>query len=119
MQPAMSASRKNSELTTLRSLVTITMAVAVLYFARDLLIPFALALLLSFLLTPPVSWLEKLHLGRIPSVVLVLGLAFSASGAIVWLGMTQLADIATKAPEYQQNLHRKIGAMRSPAGSAL
>jgi predicted PurR-regulated permease PerM len=96
-----------------------TLAVGVLYFARDLLIPLALALLLSFLLTPPVSWLEKLRLGRIASVVLVLVLAFSIAGAIVWLGMTQLADIVKMAPQYQDNLHRKIQAMRSPAGSAL
>jgi predicted PurR-regulated permease PerM len=58
-------------------------------------------------------------LGRIPSILLVLALAFSIAGAIVWLGMTELADIVTRAPQYQENLHRKVDAMRSPAGSAL
>ena len=62
MSAAISRSKKTSELTSLKSLVTMAMAVAILYFARDLLIPFALALLLSFLLTPPVGKLEKLHL---------------------------------------------------------
>jgi predicted PurR-regulated permease PerM len=94
-------------------------AVAALYLGREVLVPFALALLLSFLLTPPVGWLEKLRLGRIPSALLIVGLALSISGAIGWFGMTQLAEIVTKIPQYQENLHRKIEAMRSPAGSAL
>jgi predicted PurR-regulated permease PerM len=119
MQPSGTRSKKGSELSNLKPLITMTIAVAALYLGREVLIPFALALLLSFLLAPPVSWLEKLRLGRIPSVLLVLALAFSISGVIGWLGMTQLAEIVTKVPQYQDNLHRKIEAMRSPAGPAL
>ena len=39
-------------------------AVAALYFARDILIPFAFALTLTFLLTPVVALLQRLHIGR-------------------------------------------------------
>lgn len=100
-------------------MITIALVIAVLYFAKNLLVPFALALLLSFLLAPPVTVLEKLHLGRIPSTLLVLALAFGICGYGVWLGMTELGDIAAKMPQYQYNLHRKIEAMNSMAGSAL
>lgn len=100
-------------------MITIALVIAVLYFAENLLVPFALALLLSFLLAPPVTMLEKLHLGRIPSTLLVLALAFGTCGYGFWLGMTELGDIAAKMPQYQYNLHRKIEAMNSMAGSAL
>ncbi len=119
MQPSAVRSKKTSELSSLRPLITMTMAVAALYLGRELLVPLALALLLSFLLTPPVHWVEKLRLGRIFSVLLVLALAVSIFIAIAWLGVTQLGEIIVKIPQYQNNLHKKIEAMRSPAGSAL
>ncbi|MFL6447098.1 MAG: AI-2E family transporter [Bryobacteraceae bacterium] len=95
-------------------LVTISVAVSALYLGRDVLIPFALALLFSFLLTPPVTWLEKLHLGRIPSVLVVFLAAFSAFGAVSWLGLTQLAEIVGNLPVYQTNINRKLIALQKP-----
>ena len=68
-------------------LITFAVAVTALYLGRDVLIPFALALLFSFLLTPPVTWLQRLHLGRIPSVLIVFLAAFSTFGAVAWLGL--------------------------------
>ncbi len=40
-------------------------AVAALYFARAILVPFAFALILTFLMTPVVALLERLRLGRL------------------------------------------------------
>jgi predicted PurR-regulated permease PerM len=93
--------------------------IAGLYYGRPVLIPFALALLFSFLLTPLVTWLERANLGRSVSVGLVLVVASAALSALLWLGLTQLADIVSMYPSYQENIHRKIDAMRNPAGSAL
>jgi predicted PurR-regulated permease PerM len=45
--------------------------------------------------------------------------AFSLLGGTLWLGAVQLADIVEMVPSYQANIHRKIEAMRNPAGSAL
>jgi predicted PurR-regulated permease PerM len=100
-------------------LVVTAILIAALYYGRPVLIPFALALLLSFLLTPPVSWLERLKLGRPLSVVLVLVIAFSALSALVWLGATQLADVVNMVPSYQENIHRKIQAMQQPGRLGL
>ncbi len=49
------------------SLAGLLVAAAILYLARDVLIPLALAILLSFLLAPVVRRLEGWRLGRIPS----------------------------------------------------
>ena len=45
--------------------IVLIVAVATLYFAREILIPFAFALTLTFLLTPAVILLQKLHTGRV------------------------------------------------------
>ncbi len=95
------------------------MAIAGLYFGRHVLIPFVLAVLLAFLLTPPVIWLERLKLGRPLSVAIVLVVAFSTAGGILWVGTQQLSDIVVRLPQYQNNIRRKIDAIRNPAGSGF
>lgn len=100
-------------------LLTAIAAIAGLYFGREILIPFVLAVLISFLLTPLVSGLERLKLGRPISVALTLIVAFSAGGAVIWVGTGQLSDIVIRLPQYQDNIRRKIDAIRNPAGSGL
>lgn len=119
MIPVNVRSKSPLGLSVLVPLSTMTIVIAALHFGQEVLIPFALALLLTFLLTPPVTWLEKLKIRRVPAVLLVLILAFSVLGGIFWLGTTQLADIVTKLPQYRENIHRKIEALQNPAGSAL
>ncbi len=99
--------------------MTTAVVIAALYFGKELLIPFALALLLTFLLTPPVTWLERLRLGRAASVVIILVLAFSIAGALIWLGIGQLSGIVQSLPQYQDNIRHKLQALRSPAGPGL
>jgi len=59
--------------TALASLIGIT----VLYLAREVLIPIALALLLSFLLAPPMVRLQRWGLGKTFAALLVVALSFS------------------------------------------
>src|SRR5215831_7782064 len=54
------------------TVLTIGLVVAFLYFARDVVIPITLAILLSFLLAPAVRWLRRWHLGRVPAVTLTV-----------------------------------------------
>jgi len=89
-----------------------------LYFGRDVLIPFALAVLITFLLSSPVSWLERLKLGRAASVLIVLTIAYAASGALIWAGAKQFSAILEKLPEYQANIDRKIERIQNPIGSS-
>ena len=61
------------------SLATVLVAaaiVAALYFGREVLLPMALAVLLSFVLAPPVKLLQRLHLPRFAAVTIVVLLAF-------------------------------------------
>ena len=92
--------------------------VATLYFARDLLIPLALSALLTFMLSPLVTRIER-WVGRIAAVLLVVTLIFTGFGAAGWMLTRQLVDLATKLPEYKGNIVAKMHAFELPKGGAF
>ena len=92
--------------------------IATLYFARDFLIPLALAALLTFLLSPLVARIER-WLGRIAAVLLVVTMIFAATGAAGWVLTRQLVDLATKLPDYKENIHTKLRSIKVPTGGAF
>jgi predicted PurR-regulated permease PerM/methanogenic corrinoid protein MtbC1 len=90
-----------------------------LYLAREVMIPFALALTLNFLLTPAVIFLEKLRLGRVASVMIVLLVSIIAVGGIGWVVGNQLLQVANDLPNYKDNIHQRIEALRGPTGGVI
>lgn len=95
-------------------MIAFLIAVAVLYFARQLLIPFALALLFAFLLSPIVKRLENLRIPRVPAVLFVLLVAAAVIAGIGWVVTLQLVDIVNDLPRYRENIHRKMTAVQTP-----
>ena len=81
------------------SLLGLLVAAAVLYFARDVLIPLALAILVSFLLTPVVRHLEYWKLGRVPSTVLAVAVTTAVIAAVGYVGAREALSLAAKLPE--------------------
>jgi len=92
--------------------------VAALYFGRDLLIPLALSALLTFLLAPLVTRLER-WFGRIVAVLAVVAMIFAATGAAGWVLTRQVIDLGTKLPDYKENIVTKLRAFRVPKGGAF
>jgi hypothetical protein len=92
--------------------------IATLYFARDFLIPLALAALLTFLLSPLVARIER-WLGRIAAVLLVGAMIFAAAGASGWVLTRQLVDLATKLPDYKENIQTKLRSIKLPTGGVF
>jgi predicted PurR-regulated permease PerM len=86
-------------------------AIATLYFARIVLIPFALALLFTFILSPVVKLLERAHFGRIPSALLVVILAVGAFGALGWTVTKQFGDVVNQLPSYKSNIKTKLSSL--------
>src|ERR1700686_4199949 len=72
--------------------IAVAITIAMLYFGRQIFIPLALALVLSFLLTPFVSLLERGHLGRVSAVLIVLSLGFGLTAGIGWEVAGQLLE---------------------------
>src|SRR6185437_7349682 len=87
-------------------------AIAALYLAKEILLPFALAVFLSFLLAPLVSRLEKWRFPRIAAVLLTVALAFAGLGAIGSTLAQQIYELADRLPEYEGNLIQKARAFQ-------
>jgi predicted PurR-regulated permease PerM len=88
------------------------LVVAALYWGQRVLIPFALALLLAFVLAPLVSWLERRGLRRVPAVLLVVCLAFVLLGAAGWAVVTRVTGLVEELPRYKENVREKIGQLQ-------
>lgn len=53
---------------TLQGLLIATIVIATLYFMREILVPLALAIMLSFVLTPPLLMLRRIKVPRVLAV---------------------------------------------------
>jgi predicted PurR-regulated permease PerM len=96
------------------SVIALLIAAAVLYLAKEVLVPLAVAILFSFLLAPAVRRLEQWNLGRIPSTLAVVLLAFALLAGVAGLAGTQAVSLAAKLPEYRHNIVSKIHSLRAP-----
>ena len=101
------------------SLAGLLIAAAILYLARDVLIPLALAILLSFLLAPLVRRLEHWRLGRIPATLIAVVVGFSLIAGIGVIAARQALSLTAKLPEYRANISKKIRAVREPQEGSL
>jgi len=89
-----------------------------LYVAREVLIPIALAVLLSFVLSPVVRLLERWYLPRSLSVVAIVVIAFGVIFALGSLLVSQVNQLATDLPSYRSTLSDKIKSVRGVAGGS-
>jgi predicted PurR-regulated permease PerM len=99
---------------TLKSWVTFAgcvLVVGVLYWAQAVFIPVALAILLTFVLTPPVTWLER-WIGRVPAVLTVVSLVFMIAGLAGWGFVRQMNSLTNDLPAYRANIREKIADVR-------
>jgi predicted PurR-regulated permease PerM len=85
-----------------------------LYFARDLLVPLALSALLTFMLAPVVTRLQR-WLGRVGAVLLVVAMMFALTGGLGWVLSRQAIDLANELPGYKDNIQVKLRAIQVPS----
>ena len=96
------------------SIVALLIAAAVLYLAKEVLIPVAVAILLSFLLAPAVRRLEQWRLGRVAATLIVAVVGFGIISAVAGIAATQAVSLGAKLPEYRHNIVEKLHALRHP-----
>ncbi len=93
--------------------------VVVLYWAQAVLVPLALAILVTFVLTPPVTSLQR-WVGRVPAVLLVATLVFALLGLAAWGLTRQMNRLVEDLPGYRANIREKIADVRGVGkGSAV
>jgi predicted PurR-regulated permease PerM len=96
----------------LQGLLIGAIIIAGLYFGREVLLPLALAILLSFVLTPPLLVLRRIRLPRAIAVAVVVGAAFAIVFALGGLISREVTQLAADLPTYRSTLSEKITSVR-------
>jgi len=108
----MSRSPKSRELTYLFILVFSLATIAVLYLAKTVVVPLALAILFAFLLSPLVTLLERIRLPRVLAIIVVILAAGIAVGSIGWTVFNQLVSVTDHMADFTYNINRKLEALK-------
>ncbi len=97
---------------TLATLIVVALSVAALYVARDIFVPIAIAVLLSFVLSQPILLLRRVGAPRVAATMIVvfaaLFVAFAVSAALT----RQVSDLAADLPRYQTIIKGKVDRLR-------
>ena len=97
-------------------LVQIAAAIVIIFslrYAKEVLIPIALAVLFSFLLAPLVRRVEKIKVGRVSAVLLVVLMAFAIIGGIGLVVGAQLRDLMGKLPAYTETIEKTVDRLKT------
>lgn len=97
------------------SLPTIAATIAViaaLYFGREVFLPLAVALLLTFALAPVVGWLKRFGIPRIAAVIASVFAAFAAVALFSFVLAVQVSELAQNITLYQSNILTKIRTLK-------
>jgi predicted PurR-regulated permease PerM/methylmalonyl-CoA mutase cobalamin-binding subunit len=100
-------------LVNLAATILTVVTVAVLYWAKAIFIPVALAIFLAFVLYPPVMWLQHRGLGRTLAVLVMVGAVVLAVVGI-GIGVThQIVALADTLPDRKDAIKAKVAAART------
>jgi predicted PurR-regulated permease PerM/GAF domain-containing protein len=99
--------------------VTLTSAImAGLYFGKEFLIPLSLAALITFLLSPFVTRIER-WLGKVSAVIATMTLIVGGTIGTGWTLGNQAVDLANQLPAYKENIRAKLQSVQLPRGGAF
>ncbi|WP_269933323.1 AI-2E family transporter [Aminobacter sp. HY435] len=101
-----------SQRTALPNFAATAAVVAILYFARDILLPLAIAVLLTFALAPLVATLRRLGVPRLAAVIACVLSAFAVLAMFSFIVATQIGQVAQNVPTYQANLLEKVRSLK-------
>jgi predicted PurR-regulated permease PerM len=87
--------------------------ILILYYGSSVLMPLALASLLSFVLTPAIRVLKRAGIPKLIAVVLVVMVSISAIGGVGFVVGEQISDLLARLPSYEYNLLKKVSSLRS------
>lgn len=113
--------RHRSAADALSSIRAVTLASAIiagLYLGRDFLIPLALAVLITFLLSPFVNKLER-WVGNVGAVIATMMLILGGTIGLGWTLGNQAVDLANEFPNYKDNIRTKLHAFQVPSGGVF
>ncbi|MGI8569013.1 MAG: AI-2E family transporter [Methylocella sp.] len=99
----------------LATLFVVALVVAMLYVGREIFIPIAIAIPVSFVLSPPVLLLRRWGLGRVLSVLIVVLAALVIAFLVSAVLTRQVSELAVDLPKYQATVTAKMVKLRDAA----
>ncbi len=111
-RPRERAYRGHSRQSSIATLAASVVIIAALYFGRTIFVPLALAILISFALGPVVAVVRRLHLGRTPSVLIVVFFAIVVVAGLAALIGMEVEHLAENLPQYQANIAGKVQSLQ-------
>lgn len=118
-------SQRKSDLTTLANvaqMLAVVLIVGALYFARDVFIPVALGLLLSFLLSPIVNRLQRWGVNNIAAVATTASVTFILLAGVFTMLGREVSQLASELPQHKEELISKargLAGLTSGVGGSL
>ncbi len=103
----------------LRILLGFVLVVGILYLAKSFIVPLALAVLLTFVLTPIVSALQRTGLRRVPAVLITVVIALGGFGIALGEVGKQVNALVQQMPEHKEKIKKKIAELRGSGEGAL
>jgi predicted PurR-regulated permease PerM len=98
--------------------VVTAIIIGALYLGREVFVPIAMAILLSFVLAPGVQLLQRWYCPRALAVGVVVFLAFMSLFSLGGVIATQMAELASDLPRYQLTMREKIKSVRGAAATS-
>ena len=95
------------------------MAIAIILFGKPLLAPLSLSFILAFVLTPVVRWLERLGVGRITAVGLIVTLLTCFTLLLGAQLASQLNHLVTELPQHKHEIEDKLSGFRTGSSSTV
>jgi predicted PurR-regulated permease PerM len=90
----------------------IVLVIASLSLGQKILVPLAVAILLTFILAPLVLALQRLGVGRVPAAITVVLLTLVILGGLGWLVTAQLNALAVELPKHQDTIKQKLQGLQ-------
>jgi predicted PurR-regulated permease PerM len=105
-------SEKPLELGRLIQVAYLVVILSAFAWAKELLLPLILAILISFLLAPVVSRLERWRFPRAVAVLSVVAIGFALIGGLCSTLSLEGLDLVNSLPKYRDNIHARWAAIQ-------
>lgn len=104
--------------TSLPTVATVVAVIAALYFGREVFLPLAVALLITFALAPLVSSLRRLRVPRVVAVIASVSMAFFVLTLFGFILAFQVTELAQNVTTYQANILAKVRSLKEMGAGA-
>jgi predicted PurR-regulated permease PerM len=111
----LTANLRRDRISPLSGSVVATVVVLALYAGRAVLVPIAVAILLTFLLNPMVRFLERRHVSRLSSVIIAASVSGTILMSLGWIATRQVTGMLAELPRNTANIKERVKTLRELA----